>query len=147
MQYLKPNGFDRDLIAIADVIVGPNDCVWYIGANLGIFGFAVAMHTSAPVVMIEADRWLCGLLQRTGQLPAYAGKDVRVLSVAVADEVGVEEFLIAKRGRASNALQKDSGRSQMGGVRERVHVPVMSLDSLAGSWPPGGQCRRRPDHD
>ena len=40
------------------------------------------------------------------------------------------EFLIAARGRASNALAEHGGRSETGGVRERQLVPVVALDDL-----------------
>lgn len=135
LKYLKPDAFHGDLIEIVDQFLRPDDCVWDVGANVGVFGFAATRATSNSVILIEADAWLCTLLRRTAILPEYAKHDVRVVTVAAADQVGVSEFLIASRGRASNALALAGGRSQMGGVRERIHVPTLTLDTLAESFP------------
>lgn len=138
LKYLKPGrrAFDRDLVAVAEAFVGLHECVWDIGANVGVFAFAAAARTDGPVVALDADPWLCALMRRTAALTAHAGKDVRVVAAAVADRDGVGAFQIAARGRASNALAAAGGRSQMGGVRETIHVPVLTLDTLGRSLPP-----------
>jgi len=137
LKYLKfgADAFDSDLIKIADCLIEPTSVVWDIGANVGVFTFACALRSRAYTLAIEADTWLAGLIRRSAMLEAYKGRDVRILPAAVSNRDGVAEFLIAERGRASNALASAGGRSQMGGVRERVLVPTLTLDSIAGSQP------------
>lgn len=43
--------------------------------------------------------------------------------------------MISACGRASNAIERGGGRSQMGGVRERILVPQLSLDTLLALLP------------
>jgi hypothetical protein len=51
--------------------------------------------------------------------------------IFTSDRNGVATFLIASRGRASNSLEvAGGGRSQSGGVREKVTVPTLTLDTL-----------------
>lgn len=137
LKYLKmgAGAFDADLVSVADHLVEPDFVVWDIGANVGVFTFACAFRSQACTLAVEADVWLAGLLRRSAALEAYKGRDVRVLPSAVSDRDGVAEFLIAERGRASNSLAKSGGRSQMGGVRARILVPTLTLDTIADSEP------------
>ena len=138
LKYIKPevNAFDADLIAIAERCLKPNDCVWDIGANVGVFAFAAAAVVEpGAVICVEADTWLAQILRRSRTLPGNRPRDIRVLPCAVADRDGVAEFNIAARGRASNALAVAGGKSQMGGVRETVLVPTLRLDTLAAVMP------------
>jgi Methyltransferase FkbM domain len=51
-------------------------------------------------------------------------------------ENSVASFVVAARGRASNALETASGsRSEMGGVREKQFVPTLTMDTLLKSFP------------
>lgn len=131
LKYLKPGleAFDLDLIAIAETCVRPGDTVWDVGANVGVFTVAAAV-AARTVWAIEADIWLAGLLRRTAALPANADRDIHVLPTALSDKVGTASFDIAARGRASNALSASGGRSQMGGARDTVTVPTLTLDTL-----------------
>lgn len=138
LKYLKmgAQAFDHDLIHIAEAHLAPDSRVWDIGANVGVFTFAAAsVATEGTVLAVEADIWLAGLLRRTATLPAHAGHQVCILPAAISDADGVATFLIASRGRASNALEAAGGRSQMGGARERQHVPTLTLDTLLRSFP------------
>ncbi len=141
LKYLKvgANAFDADLIALAESHVVPGATVWDVGANVGTF-FMAAAHMAGHtghVVAVEADPWLASLLDRTVQLEAHRNKSMQVLCAAAADAFGIAEFLIAERGRASNALAEAGGRNQMGGVRFRRPVPTIPLDHLldTGSTP------------
>lgn len=134
LSYLKPGAqwCDPELIRIVDLFLKPGDVVWDIGANVAIFGAACAVRcgTQGMVLCIEPDTLLSGLIRRTAQkLPPECAK-IDVLCAAVAEEPGVGEFLIAERGRASNALAKYNGRKNMGSVRERHLVPIVTLDHL-----------------
>ena len=137
LKYLKPGerAFDRDLLELAEQRLGPNDVVWDVGANIGTFSVAAAtVATSGEVVAIEADIWLAGLLRQTAAEPFFAGR-IKVVPCAVAEEPGEARFVIAARGRASNALEASGGRSQMGGARETVLVPTLALDDLLINLP------------
>lgn len=132
LKYLKPGGkaFDRDLVMLAEHCVGPNDVVWDVGANVGTFAVAAAaVAVRGQVYAIEADIWLVGLLRRSAAESVYMGR-IHVIPCAASAAPGVARFMIASRGRASNALESSGGRSQMGGVRETVLVPTLALDDL-----------------
>jgi FkbM family methyltransferase len=138
LKYLKfgAGAFDKDLIKLAEKHVSEDSHVWDIGGNVGTFTFAAAsMARRGSVVSVEADIWLASLIRRTARLPEYQQIDVAVLPVAISNACSVASFMVATRGRASNALEVAGGHSQMGGVRERQHVPTLTLDTLLGSFP------------
>lgn len=140
LKYLKPGAraFDADLLDLAERRLTPDSVVWDVGANVGTFAVAAAaVAQNGRVFAIEADIWLAGLLRRTAAEPVYAGR-IEVVPCAVAAGAGVARFVIAARGRASNALELSGGRSQMGGAREVVLVPTLSLDLLLDALPPPG---------
>lgn len=138
LKYMKPGSrsFDQDLVAIASELVQPGDQVWDIGANVGVFSVVAALHADVRVVAVEADAWLGQLLRRTAALAAYRPGAIDVLVAAISGQDGVEQFQIAERGRASNALVSAGGRSMMGGVRALQLVPVLRLDTLAQTLGP-----------
>lgn len=129
------NAFDSDLVRIAENLVQKHDVVWDVGANVGVFTFACAFKSESTILSIEADVWLSSLITKTSHLPTYAGKDLRILPAAVSRSDGVAEFIVAARGRASNALASAGGRSQMGGTRFRSFVPTLRLDTIAENQP------------
>lgn len=57
LKYLKPGGFDHDLIEVAERHAKPGQAVWDIGANVGVFSVA-AQAMKCSVVAVEADIWL-----------------------------------------------------------------------------------------
>ena len=134
LKYLKMGAaaFDQDLIQLVETHLQPGWHVWDIGANVGTFFVAAAskVGSEGSVLAVEADPWLAGILDRTVQLPAHSDKDMRVLCAAASKGFGVAEFLIAARGRASNALAEAGGRGQMGGVRYKKPVPTIPMDYL-----------------
>lgn len=137
LKYLKPGAraFDADLLALAEQRLSADSVVWDVGANVGTFTVAsAAVAERGQVFAIEADIWLAGLLRRTAAEPVY-GRRIEVVPCAVAASSGVARFVIAARGRASNALEVSGGRSQMGGVREVVLVPTLPLDTLLDTLP------------
>jgi FkbM family methyltransferase len=131
---------DPLLFAFARRFVTPGMAVWDIGANLGLFGFAAAWMAgpAGRVLLVEPDPWLCGLLQRSARGLAGRGYAPTLPACcAVVGEAGPVELHIAARGRASNAVGA-FGRSQMGGVRDRLVTGGVTLDQLlAASFPPG----------
>ena len=113
-----------------------NSCAWDIGANVGVFAFAAAsIASNGTVVAVEADVWLAQLLLRSCNLRNNKLRDIRILPVAASSSCSVARFLIANRGRASNALEDTGGYSQMGGVRQVVYVPTLTLDTMLESFP------------
>jgi FkbM family methyltransferase len=138
LKYLRigAQAFDHDLIRIAETQLRVDSRVWDIGANVGVFTFAAASVAAQGMVLaVEADIWLAGLLRRTAAMQVHADRRVCILPAAVSDMNGVASFIIAERGRASNALEAAGGRSQMGGARERQHVPTLTLDTLLQTFP------------
>jgi FkbM family methyltransferase len=134
LAFLLPGerSFDEPLLDRARALLRPGQKVWDIGANVGVFGFAAAGRAGSGgrVLAVEPDPWLFGLLQRSRA--ANRGgmlAPVELVCAAVADRAGVARLQIATRGRAANALV-GFGSSQMGGVREELLVPTVTLDEL-----------------
>ncbi len=127
--------FDQDLIDIAEKYLDENSSVWDVGANVGVFTFAAAAVASKGcIVSIEADIWLANILRKTAAFKEYAHTSISVLPAAISDRDSVAVFMIAARGRASNALANAGGRSQMGGIRETQYVPTLTLDTLLSTF-------------
>lgn len=131
LKYIKPGdkSFDQDLIRVAQLCLEPEDNVWDLGANVGVFAVSAAVCAQS-VVAVEADIWLASIMRRTACLEENSDLDIQIIPVAVSNKNGIAEFQIAARGRASNALAEAFGRTQMGGFREAVYVPTLSLDTL-----------------
>jgi FkbM family methyltransferase len=71
-----------------------------------------------------------GLLRKTSQLSNFAKKDIAIIPAAISDKPSIACFLVAQRGRASNALEDAGGSTQMGGTREKQHVATTTLDTM-----------------
>lgn len=139
LKYLKPGeqGFDPELLRVAAMHVHERSVVWDIGANVGVFAFASAsIARSGSTLAVEADLWLASLMRRSLALSANRGLRLTVLPAAISDRNGTAKFSIARRGRASNALEDVGGRSEAGGSREQVTVPTLTLDTLLESGAP-----------
>jgi FkbM family methyltransferase len=137
LRYLRPSldAADPDLLRLAAELVRPGDVVWDIGANMGLFTFAaaVAAGEGGHVLALEPDSVLVRLLRRSAAAnPGLA--QVEVLPVAVADEIGVARFNIARRNRATSHLD-GFGTTQAGGVRTTELVPSVTMDWLACRFP------------
>jgi FkbM family methyltransferase len=134
LTYLLPrwSSGSQQLLSVARRFVTRGSTVWDIGANVGIFAFAAAARAGAgaEVMAVEPDPFLASLLQRSASHPANADIAVAVLCAAVSDQRGLARFLIASRGRSSNALEQSSQRSQAGGTRYVQYTPTITLDSL-----------------
>jgi FkbM family methyltransferase len=133
LKYLKPGqrAFDSELLRIVDQHVHESSVVWDIGANVGVFAFAASsVARSGMTLAVEPDVWLASLMRRSLRLPSNHHLPLTVLPAAVSDRNGIATFAIAQRGRASNALESVGGRTQAGGIRERLTVPTLTLDTL-----------------
>jgi FkbM family methyltransferase len=132
---LRAAGIDPALLGLAAELIRPGETVWDIGANVGLFTFAAAAAAgpAGEVLAVEPDVHMVGLLRRS----AVANPDVapvNVLGTAVADEVGVARFHIARRNRSTNYLE-GFGTGQAGGNRAVQTVPTVTLDWLAERFP------------
>lgn len=138
LKYLlkRSEQWDPELLGIASALVAAGDAVWDVGANVGLFSKAAGFHagTAGSVLSIEADLDAVALLNATSRLQPDAHALMTVLPVAVSDESGIVRFAIAKRARASNAIE-GFGSTQTGGVSELRTLPCMTLDSLLPHFP------------
>jgi FkbM family methyltransferase len=139
LRYWIPNRgikADETLLRNAAEAVKPGSVVWDVGANMGLFSFAAAGLAGArgSVYAFEPDAVMARLLRRSARLNPQAAH-VEVIPCAVAQELGLAHFEIAKRSRASNALEGYQ-LSQGGGVRELETVVTVSLDWLSERLPP-----------
>lgn len=125
LKYLKPLGGD-ELLRLASDHIHSGSVVWDIGANCGIFTFGCL--AANEVVAVEADPFLCDLLQRS--VASNKSLNIKVVAGAASDMNGLAEFAIAARGRASNHLVSAEGRTQAGGERARLFVPTITLDGM-----------------
>jgi FkbM family methyltransferase len=140
LRYLRPRaaGIDPALLGLAAELIRPGDTVWDIGANLGLFTFAAAAAAgpAGQVLAVEPDAHLVTLLRRSAAAnPGMAS--VSVLGTAVADQVGVARFHVARRNRSTSYLD-GFGTSQAGGSREVHTVPTVTLDWLGQRFPAPG---------
>jgi FkbM family methyltransferase len=85
---------------------------------------------------VEADPFLAPLLHATTRLNRNRGRTIRVLCSAVSDRQSFDRFVVAQRGRSSNALEETNGRSQTRGMRYVLDVPTTTLDLLLDDFPP-----------
>jgi FkbM family methyltransferase len=133
LQYWKRDlsGIAPELFEIARKLVRPQDVVWDIGANVGLFSFAAAAKVgpSGQVLAVEPDPWLGSLLRRSAEVSFSDAAAVKVLSAAVSESLGIAEFNIASRGRSSNFVS-GYGSTQRGGSRGSFPVITVTLDWL-----------------
>jgi FkbM family methyltransferase len=136
LRYLRPNlkGVDPPLLRLVADVVRPGHNVWDIGANLGLFSFAAAAAAGpqGSVLAVEPDAVLVGLLRRTAA-SNRGHAEVDVMPVAIANELTVGRFNIARRNRSTSHLD-GFGTSQTGGVRSTQLVPTVTLNWLAANF-------------
>lgn len=140
LKYLRPrmSKVDPSLLQLVEERVRPGSVVWDIGANVGLFTFAaaVAAGPNGHVLAIEPDTLLVGMLRRS--VAANRGQaTVEVLATAVADEVGIARYHVARRNRATSHLD-GFGTAEAGGIRATQIVPTVTLDWLATHFRPPG---------
>ena len=138
LKYLfrQSDHLDPELLRIASLLVGDGAVTWDVGTNVGLFSVAAAAHSGSKgqVISVEADLDAVALLNRTAQLRAVGHGELTVLPVAVGSTNGFVRFSIAKRARASNAIQ-GYGSTQMGGISEIRVLPCITLDTLMEHFP------------
>ena len=139
LRYLlrRMSSIDPELLGLAKEFVRAGDVVWDVGANVGLFTVASASLAGAQgrVVACEPDEWLITLLRRSAREQSRTAAPITIVPVAVAKELDVRTFCIAKRARATNFLA-GYGSSQTGGVSEERCVFTAPLDWLSERLPP-----------
>jgi FkbM family methyltransferase len=130
----------NDLYDFAEHYVQPGQTVWDVGGNMGVFSFAAAARarTSGRVLCLEPDLWSVRLLKRSCAYNRGLAAPVDVVPVAASDNLALEWFNIPERSRAAShlALAGGAGEEITGAVREQHLVPTVTLDWLAGYYPP-----------
>jgi FkbM family methyltransferase len=126
---------DEALLNNAAETVKPGSVIWDVGANMGLFSFAAAglAGPKGRVYAFEPDAVMARLLRRSARLNPGAAA-VEVVPCAVAQDLSLARFEIARRSRASNALEGFQ-LSESGGVREVETTMTVSLDWLAERLP------------
>lgn len=124
-----------DIIQVVRQYVKEGDVVWDIGSNLGILTFcsAIKVGSRGKVYSLEADPQYAHIQSRTlQQFPAEAGQ-VSILCAAIANQLGILDLILPKRGHARNHLKivshESSGEPEM--IKQVVSV---TLDWLLQFW-------------
>lgn len=112
---------------LANTHIGPDDVVWDIGANCGVF--ALSCNKAKHVIAVEPDPFLASLINRS------EAPNVQTLCAAVSSGSGVSDLCIASRGRASNRLSDVSSGTQTGGIRSSTPVMTLTLDQMLKHFP------------
>jgi FkbM family methyltransferase len=138
LKHARPGPVRSELYPLVERLVGPDEQVWDIGANIGLFAIPAAVRARAGgVLAVEPDPFLAGLVRASIARPENRDLRVEVVCCAISDRIGIGAFAIAARGRASNFLLAAGGLSNAGGVRERLACPLLTLDALlADATPP-----------
>lgn len=132
-------GFSRvatDLFQVVSKYVEKDQCVWDLGANLGIFSFAAAWKVGkgGKVYALEADPYYADQIHRTRSGLASSYGKITPLCAAVADRVGLLDLCVPVRGHSRNHLAEVSGNSP-GETAAVKQVCAVTGDFLVHSWP------------
>lgn len=131
LRYWKPslNSIDPMLLEVVRTFIQPGATVWDVGGNVGFFAFTSAVQSKGgQVVVFEPDLSLTYLLRKTAD--ANPDLNISIFPFAVSNQDGTAQFNIAERARATNFLAEARGTTQTGGVRRKLTVPTLRLDTV-----------------
>lgn len=138
LRYLRPSlvGVDPVVLETVARYVRPGARVWDVGSNLGLFAIPAASMAgpAGSVVALEADPWLTRVLGKSIRAN-HAIAPISLVCAAASRQPGVAQFNIARRSRATSFIE-GYGSTQTGGVRCRLTVPTLALDTLARQFAP-----------
>ena len=125
-----------DLFQVASRYVRKDQCVWDLGANLGIFTFAAAWRVGSggKVFSLEADPFYAEQIHRTRSRLPHGYGTVTPLCAAVADKMGLLDLCVPERGHSRNHLSEVSGNSP-GETSIVKQVCAVTGDFLLQYWP------------
>lgn len=132
------NSLDPTLMKIASAVVRKGDNVWDVGGNVGLFASAAAglAGPDGRVYSIEADADAYALLNKTARAQnSETHAAITALNTAISNQCGCVQFNVANRSRSTNSIA-GFGSTQTGGVKERRHVPALTLDTLLKDFSP-----------
>ena len=132
------NNWD-DLFRFADGYVKEGDVVYDVGANLGVFAVCAAIRTgpTGRVYAFEPDPVTSSLIQRTKDLHPGKLDHLLVIPVGVSNHNGFSVLQVPERARACAHLSEakgGAGTELMGKVRQKIQVPLVTLDSKIGEY-------------
>lgn len=89
--------WDPKFFRIVSSLAKPNDVVWEVGANLGLFAKATAAHAGpgGRIIAIEADVDTVALLNHACRFIDPDDAEISVLPVVVGRDTGFVRFVIA----------------------------------------------------
>lgn len=130
------NRVDPVLFPLVQEFVKPDSVVWDVGANVGLFAVSAATIAGANgrVIAFEPDTWLVQLLRRTAIAQSPATAPITIVPAAVASNVSIRTFVVARTSRQTNSLEGYSP-TQAGGDLEAITVLAVSLDWLLDYYP------------
>jgi len=128
-----------DLFRFAGGYVKEGDVVYDVGANLGVFAVCAAMRTgpTGRVYAFEPDPVTCSLIQRTKDLHPGRLAHLFVVPAGISSQNGMSILNIPERARACSHLAEakgGAGTELMGNVRQKIQVPLVTLDSKIGEY-------------
>lgn len=139
LKYLFKSMTKADPVLLRNVgeLIRPNDIVWDIGSNIGLFAFAAAARAgrNGMVIAFEPDAYLVQILRRSGLAQPITSAPVRIVPAAVASEISLRQFMITPRARALNAMA-GYGYAHAGTTLEQHTVVALNLDWLAENLSP-----------
>jgi FkbM family methyltransferase len=124
-----------DLFDVVLNYVKTGDTVWDIGSNLGILSFCSAIQSgvNGRVYSLEADPRYADIQTRTLRTFTASAAPLSILCAAAADQIGVLDFIIPKKGHARNHLAVVEGNSA-GEAEMTKQVMTVTLDWLLTHW-------------
>lgn len=127
----------EDLLAFCREFVLPGAVIWDLGGNVSLFSFAAARRAGEAgfVLTVEPDPFLSRLVIRTETERPPGSAPCMIVTAAVGRQAGFATLEVPERSRASNALLGKSRSSQIGLVRQRFDVPVVTIEQLAAAYP------------
>src|SRR5688500_10510679 len=113
---------DPILLDFANRYIGPDDVVWDVGANMGLFSFAAASRAKY-VLAIEPDVDMIRLLRRTS-------KKLDIMRLAITPTYDISKPCIALVSRAATFIGGFASSAQHGGVAEQLTVTTLRLHCI-----------------
>lgn len=124
-----------DLLCVVRKYVPLNGVVWDIGSNLGILTFCSALKVGkgGSVFSLEADPRYADIQTRTLRGFTKKAGQVSILCAAVADQSGILDLIIPKKGHSRNHLSAVGG-NDAGEADMTKQVLTLTLDWLLQYW-------------